>query len=458
MNPELQSPAQTQTDLTRQPLQFSLAVLWLALAGGLGGLVGHSLAGPFLTPFFNYSLASSDSWLRMLMGQALLTMFNGAGIGLALLMVDNATSLRGRWHRDLGRGTAIFLALAFGGGLVGQCVLSAIGLSRGVSWAIGGVCIGMGLGWVRRDKTQGFFGALGGFLGGFLGGLMVDGFLAASYTDAAFARASVYGVILTGALIGLLVRLVQDVMQDAWIMGITIGPYEGKRYPLGTQKVTVGKSELCDISLYRESELAVQSGAFENQSGRWFWRGDPLGVNGAAQTDTPLKSGDLLTFGATNFRFQTRKSEADKSLNKFQPNAAPIPVVATPMEAPAMPLSADVTPETEIPVAKETPVAGRQWVLVGTQGELKVPYANGEAVQEKSIGRALDNDFVLNDPSVSGHHARLRVRDTQLFLTDLNSTNGSKINGAAISPEMEMPLEEMTRVVLGESHFVVFRR
>ena len=46
-----------------------------------------------------------------------------------------------------------------------------------------------------------------------------------------------------------------------------------------------------------------------------------------------------------------------------------------------------------------------------------------------SIGRALDNDIILEDPRVSRHHAQLRRRYGRYVLYDLGSSGGTEING-----------------------------
>ena len=49
------------------------------------------------------------------------------------------------------------------------------------------------------------------------------------------------------------------------------------------------------------------------------------------------------------------------------------------------------------------------------------------------IGKADDNDFIVNDPHVSRHHARLiREGHGYWFLEDLDSTNGTFVNGVQI--------------------------
>jgi hypothetical protein len=45
-----------------------------------------------------------------------------------------------------------------------------------------------------------------------------------------------------------------------------------------------------------------------------------------------------------------------------------------------------------------------------------------------SIGRALDNDIIIEDPRVSRHHAQLRQRYRHYVLYDLGSSGGTKIN------------------------------
>lgn len=49
------------------------------------------------------------------------------------------------------------------------------------------------------------------------------------------------------------------------------------------------------------------------------------------------------------------------------------------------------------------------------------------------IGKAEDNDFIVNDPHVSRHHACLVREDHGCWLLeDLGSTNGTFVNGSQI--------------------------
>ncbi|TKB75581.1 MAG: FHA domain-containing protein [Nitrospira sp.] len=50
-----------------------------------------------------------------------------------------------------------------------------------------------------------------------------------------------------------------------------------------------------------------------------------------------------------------------------------------------------------------------------------------------TIGRKTDNTLVIEDPGVSGHHARIVKIHAVYFLEDLMSTNGTAINGKPIT-------------------------
>jgi hypothetical protein len=56
-----------------------------------------------------------------------------------------------------------------------------------------------------------------------------------------------------------------------------------------------------------------------------------------------------------------------------------------------------------------------------------------------TIGRVDDNTMVIDDDSfISSHHARLEVRPDGVWLVDLQSTNGSFVNGQRVSQEKSL--------------------
>jgi hypothetical protein len=66
-----------------------------------------------------------------------------------------------------------------------------------------------------------------------------------------------------------------------------------------------------------------------------------------------------------------------------------------------------------------------------------------------SIGRSQDNDFIVNDPKVSAHHAEF-IRDACgiMFIIDLGSSNGTQVNGAEV---MKKKISLGDEVMLGNS-------
>jgi len=66
------------------------------------------------------------------------------------------------------------------------------------------------------------------------------------------------------------------------------------------------------------------------------------------------------------------------------------------------------------------------------------------------FGRAADADIVIADLQVSGHHAELRLRDGAWTITDLDSSNGTELNG---DPVQSSPLTDGDVVTLGDSQF-----
>ena len=59
------------------------------------------------------------------------------------------------------------------------------------------------------------------------------------------------------------------------------------------------------------------------------------------------------------------------------------------------------------------------------------------------LGRHLSCDIVLGDLSVSRRHARLRFRDGHWVLQDLESTNGTSVNGARVGRCQLHPGDEL---------------
>jgi ABC-type multidrug transport system ATPase subunit len=69
-----------------------------------------------------------------------------------------------------------------------------------------------------------------------------------------------------------------------------------------------------------------------------------------------------------------------------------------------------------------------------------------------TIGRAHDNDVVVDSDRVSRHHARIVASDGRFFLADLESMNGSELNGERLVKEARW-LRAGDTIAIGPEHF-----
>ena len=71
------------------------------------------------------------------------------------------------------------------------------------------------------------------------------------------------------------------------------------------------------------------------------------------------------------------------------------------------------------------------------------------AENEITIGRVEDNILQIADGSVSSHHAVLALRGQDYVLTDIGSTNGTRVNGQDLAPDTEHKLRDGDHIRFG---------
>jgi len=69
-----------------------------------------------------------------------------------------------------------------------------------------------------------------------------------------------------------------------------------------------------------------------------------------------------------------------------------------------------------------------------------------------SIGRRSDNDVAIPNLSISGKHAKVCLEDGQVFLEDLNSTNGTYVNGEVVK---RRPVQSGDDIILGKIRIAI---
>lgn len=87
------------------------------------------------------------------------------------------------------------------------------------------------------------------------------------------------------------------------------------------------------------------------------------------------------------------------------------------------------------------------------------PQAGAEFLLRKSVttlGRALDNDIVLESSEVSRHHARIELQSDGMRIIDLNSTNGTRVNGRSVRSQAikagdDVTFGNLSATLLGEN-------
>ncbi len=72
--------------------------------------------------------------------------------------------------------------------------------------------------------------------------------------------------------------------------------------------------------------------------------------------------------------------------------------------------------------------------------------------RQVTIGRHSDNDIIIDNLAVSGHHATVRLKDNQLLLTDLGSRNGTFVNNESVS---DCRLAQQDWVGIGQHTIIV---
>ena len=63
-----------------------------------------------------------------------------------------------------------------------------------------------------------------------------------------------------------------------------------------------------------------------------------------------------------------------------------------------------------------------------------------------TIGRLPESTIVVNDPNASRRHAEIRRSGNDVVVVDLNSTNGTRVNGATVR---ERVLDDGDQIVIG---------
>ena len=97
----------------------------------------------------------------------------------------------------------------------------------------------------------------------------------------------------------------------------------------------------------------------------------------------------------------------------------------------------DATGFHAAPALGDSPRGADGWLIVERGGGLQRDQ-RFDLIGGLSIGRSKDADVRIEDRYASGLHARVFSREGRFFVEDMNSTNGTLLNGATLQGEAEL--------------------
>lgn len=429
-------------------MNFPSRILLYLLAGGVAGLLVI-----FLTDITGL-LRISDQWPPTstdLSHTTTAAVFFGGFLGALFGVAANLASGTRDWLRAVGIGFGIGLAAGFVGITFGMAVFGPlyspkasnpfafIGnvIARALGWCFIGALAGTAEGWRKGAVRIGRNGLIGGAIGGLLGGTVFEiaPYLMPGVRAGGVSRT--LGFLITGAMIGLFIALVQELFKEAWIK-VQVGRNEfSKEILIEKAESKIGRNELCDIPLFGNPQIGKSHALIVAQpSGGYLVRDtgeSPVGVlvNGTKISgEQKLRSGDqiqivdrVLVF----FEKQVRQRTVVESKDIKRPSA----------NAPAQP---GVSPYAVSPAAR----VGRLVVVAG-------PHAGQSFALQAGLvlGRDPSNSGALPaDTKASRRHAQLVADGAGVVLEDLGSTNGTFVNGQRITRVALAPGDQL---VIGSS-------
>jgi pSer/pThr/pTyr-binding forkhead associated (FHA) protein len=208
------------------------------------------------------------------------------------------------------------------------------------------------------------------------------------------------------------------------------GPFAQKPLPLSRQIILLGRELDCDIIV--PDELASRHHAeirWDHGRVQLVDRGSLNGmrVNGQAIFgQVPLRPGDVVEIGSTRYRFES-----------IAEGVAPPPAATEAEETRKV-------PGAPRPARNSGPAPTPVLVLVALNGP--VPGARWPIGSLTSIGRDTSNAVQLADSSVSRQHAQIVRQASGYYVQDVDSQNGTLLNGQPITAPMPLAPGDVLQV------------
>jgi pSer/pThr/pTyr-binding forkhead associated (FHA) protein len=413
-----------------------------ALAGLVGGAIGWI---PVEVVSNGHSLTETPSNWQVAGNFLAMALMAGMIGGLVLAADDHSLEITPRAKSRFLRGFAVCFTLSFPATYYSDvafgAILSAGGwgvnqpglafymvLARVVGWTLMGLMLGIGVGLATLSVRNLLKGAAGGCVGGFVGGLTFD--LIGSLSQTGLASRLV-GLSAIGLAIGLFIGLVQELTKAAWL-AVEAGRLKGRQFRLEGASVTLGRAEENPVGLFGDPGVQPRHARIEKTGAGYALKNlavqEGTFVNGNRIETVELHDGDRIRIGNYEMVFHERTAAGGAHLSA--PAGSPSGYAPSPSPAGAAAVSS----------------SNGAAYLTGATGER---YAIRFGATTR-LGRALDNDIVIQDASVSRYHAAIEAANGAFRVRDLGSQNGTWLGDKRIE---EAPLASGDAVKLGDARF-----
>jgi pSer/pThr/pTyr-binding forkhead associated (FHA) protein len=210
---------------------------------------------------------------------------------------------------------------------------------------------------------------------------------------------------------------------------------DGREYVIAGASLVFGREAGCDVVVVGKDVSRRHAEIVQTPKGYLLVDSSTNGTfvnEERVQGQRILVRADVLRIGEENFRFYADAAAAPAPGAPPSPGPSPGPAASAPQAAPQGSAGADSggsgrapgRPSQAGPLATLLVTGG---ALKGQRFPIKTPVIN--------LGRADYNDLVLPDPSVSTAHAKIQRREGVWVLVDLDSTNGTFVDGERVAGE-----------------------
>jgi VWFA-related protein len=273
---------------------------------------------------------------------------------------------------------------------------------------------------------------------------------------AALGRALWPGLVtISVLLIVLIIMTIFKISRKVWLTAM-LTPLEGRDYSVGIDQVDIGRSEACNIRISRDPAMQpVHAALRETRDGFVLEAYDPAApiiFGKQLLAKKLLRNGDAFILGSTSFVFN-EKIERPGAGTAEPVNPLAVFAGSAGQGSSSLVQDAEDAPEPQI-VQTPPALAGPPSALVALSGPYfgqRFELGNGETV----IGRSEGQLVLGNDSQVSRRHSAVALAAGQATVSDLGSTNGTRVNGKPLQPGLAVPLHRGDTLGIGSGEYRV---